>query len=207
MDVDLLSIFAITVVALMVPGPATLLIIGTALSEGRRMALAAASGVVTGSLIWSGLAALGMGAVMLANAWVLEAVRVAGGLYLLYLAYRSARSALRRQAPTPVAGGGRSLEAGYWRGLGQHLSNPKPILFFGSLFALAVPPGASAQTLLAVMATVAAPTIAFFLGCAIAFSRRGVVRHYERARRWIEGTFALIFGAIGLRVLFARAPA
>ncbi len=53
-----------------------------------------------GSLIWSISAALGLGAIMLANAWVFEIIRYFGAAYLMYLAYKSARSAFSSKAMT-----------------------------------------------------------------------------------------------------------
>lgn len=206
MDVSLPTIFMIAVIALLAPGPAVLVIIGTALSQGTRRAMGVAAGIVTVSLMWSALAAFGMAAMIFANAWILEAVRIAGGLYLLFLAGRSALSALRPGLPQPSVAALSSLRAAYGRGLAVHLTNPKPVLFFGSLFALAVPPGASVETLLAVIATVAVPTVLVFFGLAIAFSRPGMVRLYAGARRWIEAAFAIAFGVIGVRMLASRVP-
>ena len=126
MDVSLPTIFVISVLALMSPGPAVLVIVGTALGQGRARALGVAMGVMTGSLLWSAAAAFGLGAIMLAHAWAFEAVRIAGGAYLLFLAYRSARSALRRGELRPSTVMVSSLRAAYLRGLAVHLTNPKP---------------------------------------------------------------------------------
>ena len=60
------------------PGPATLAIAGTSMSGGRRKGLAMAAGITTGSWIWSISAALGLGTLMLANAWAFETIRYLG---------------------------------------------------------------------------------------------------------------------------------
>ncbi|EJM70079.1 hypothetical protein PMI30_00864 [Pseudomonas sp. GM50] len=44
----------------------------------------------------------------------------------------------------------------------------------------------------------------FFCSYAIVFSTAPMIRGYRRARRWIEGTLALVFGAAGLKLLFSR---
>ena len=75
------------------PGPATLTIAGTSMASGRKAGLALASGVTTGSFIWSVSAAFGLGAVMLAHSWLFEIVRYFGAGYLLWLAIKAARSA------------------------------------------------------------------------------------------------------------------
>ena len=59
------------------------------------------SGVMTGSLFWSISAASGLGALMLAHAWLIEMLRYAGAAYLLYLAYKAARDAMTPDAALP----------------------------------------------------------------------------------------------------------
>ncbi|WP_430398775.1 LysE family translocator [Ferrovibrio sp.] len=93
--INLPLILAAALLATGSPGPATLNIAGTAMTAGRPFALAVAGGVATGSLMWSTAAAFGLGAVMLANAWLFELLRYAGAGYLIFLAFKSARSALK----------------------------------------------------------------------------------------------------------------
>lgn len=204
METNLLAIFLVSSVALLSPGPAVLAIISTALSQDRTRALCLAAGVMTASLMWSAAAAFGLGAIMFAHAWVVETVRILGGLYLLFLAYRSARSACLHKNLAVSKLSLTSPGAAYRRGLIIHLTNPKPVLFFGSLFALMVPAGSSPLTLIAVMGTVAAPSAIAFFGYALVFSNGAITVRYLRARRWIDGLFALVFGALGLRVLTSR---
>src|SRR5262245_29080627 len=87
-------ILAAAFVATASPGPATTTIAGTSMVSGRRLGLAVASGITAGSWAWSISAALGLGAIMLANAWMFEVIRYFGAGYLMYLAFKSARSAL-----------------------------------------------------------------------------------------------------------------
>ena len=82
-DINLPMILFAAFLAAGSPGPATLAIAGTSMSSGRRAGLALASGVTTGSFIWSVSAAFGLGALMAANAWVFEVIRYLGAGYLL----------------------------------------------------------------------------------------------------------------------------
>ncbi|WP_445681270.1 LysE family translocator [Radicibacter daui] len=193
------------------PGPTTLALAGTAMRDGRRSALLLASGVMTGSLFWSVSAAFGLGAIMLANAWVFEIMRYLGGGYLLFLAFKSARSALKPGAaqPVPSAAPGVVMDPvparRVWsRGLALHITNPKAILFFGSLYAIGVPATARPLDLVTIIALVGLQSACIFHGYALLFSNAAVVRGYFRLRRWFEGAFALAFGFAGLKILTAR---
>lgn len=202
--VNLPAILAAALVTSASPGPATLAVAGTSMSAGRGHGLALAAGITTGSLCWSIAAALGLGAALMANPWVLEAMRFAGGAYFLYLAFRSARGALRAgDAPTSVMAG-RTLGRTYAKGLLLHLTNPKAIFFFVALYSIGVPHGASAADLGTVIAAVGVQSFLIFHGYALLFSRPALARTYAHLRRWFDATFACAFGYAGMKVLAAR---
>jgi threonine efflux protein len=206
LEVNLPLILLAALVASISPGPATLTLAGTSMASGRASRLALASRITTGSLMWSVAAALGLGAVMLANAWVFELIRYFGAGYLMYLAYKAARSALSSKALATKSfkGGKRSL---YTKGLALHLTNPKAILFFGSLFSLGIPPRTGAQDLALVIAAVGFQSFLVFHGYALLFSSKAMTRTYLRLRRWFEGAFAIGFGAASFKILTAKVQA
>ncbi len=203
-DINLPLILLAALIASCSPGPATLAIAGTSMSAGRGYGLVLASGITTGSLTWSVGAALGLGAVMLANAWAFEMIRYFGACYLLFLAYKSARSAMTpgdlpaRRLSTPT------LRTAYGKGLALHLTNPKAILFFGSLFAVGVPPGSPPEALIMVILAVGLQSALVFHGYALLFSSPPMMTGYMKLRRWFEAVFALAFGAAGMKILTTR---
>ena len=77
------------------PGPATLSIAGTSMENGRKAGLIFALGILAGSACLGLAAASGMSAVMQANAWVFEVLRYLGAAYLLFLAIKALRSAVK----------------------------------------------------------------------------------------------------------------
>ncbi|WP_373636773.1 LysE family translocator [Yoonia sp. BS5-3] len=187
------------------PGPATLAIAGTAMQRGRPAGLAVAGGVVTGSAFWGMAAALGMSALMLAHAWLFTSLRYVGAVFLLYLAYKALRAALKPGATVPVAAIGATRLRQLWlKGTLIHLTNPKAILGWGAVFAVAVPPSAPpAQIWQTFSVLITASSIVFF-GYGFLFSSDHMIRAYVRARRWFEATFGLLFGAAGMALLFTR---
>lgn len=203
-DVNLAVILFAAFLAAGSPGPATLAIAGTSMSSGRKVGLALASGVTTGSFIWSVSAAFGLGAVMAANAWVFEVIRYVGAGYLLWLSFRAARSAWAGNrvvaAPLPPT----TARRAYAKGLALHLTNPKAILFFGALYAIGVPPGTPPQALIVVILAVGLQSLVMFHLFAVIFSSTPLVRGYAAAKRWIEGVFALAFAGIAFKVLTTR---
>jgi threonine/homoserine/homoserine lactone efflux protein len=192
----LVPVLAAALVATASPGPATLAIAREAMAHGRGAGLSLALGVTLGSWTWSALAAGGMGTLLLAHGWMLEAMRVLAALYLGWLAWRSARAALAPGGmPAPAAtASGRS----FVRGLMIHLTNPKALLFFGALYSVGLPPDTSPADVAVVAAAVGMQSLAIFVAMALAFSHGGVVAGYLRLRRAFEAAFAAIFAAAAL---------
>ncbi len=204
LSINLPLILSAAFVASASPGPATLAIADTAMQAGRRTGLALALGVVTGSLTWSIAAALGLAAVMASSVWMLEVLRYCGGAYLLYLAWRSARNAIRGPAARTPQAAEASAARAYARGLALHLTNPKAILFFGSLYTLGISTRTSPVELALVIGAVGLQSTLIFTGYAWLFSNRRMAAGYRRLRRWFDGAFAALFAGLSLKILTAR---
>lgn len=185
------------------PGPATLAISGTAMQAGRLAGLTIAAGIVCGSASWGIAAGLGIGAVMLANVWVFELVRYAGAAYLLYLAVKSLRRAVR-PGDLPIGSGAGDLRRLFLKGMLLHMTNPKAILSWGAIYAIALPAGAGMAQVWQLFAMLIAVSMLVFFGYGLLFSAPRVARGYARARRWFDGLFAALFGAASIKILTAR---
>ena len=187
------------------PGPATMGIAGTAMASGRRSALAFALGILAGSAAWGIAAALGLSAIMLANVWLFEILRYAGAAYLGWLAIKALRNAFsadqNTKVGTPFSGSARSL---FLKGTAIHLTNPKAILSWGSIYAIVAPPTATPAMLFGYFGLLYAGSIMIFLGYALLFSSEKVVRAYAKARRWFDLAFAGFFGVASFKILTAR---
>lgn len=203
-DLNLPIILLATFIAVASPGPATLAIAGTSMKYGRRYGLILAAGIATGSISWAIFAALGLGTIMMSNAWAFSTLRYLGACYLLFLAYKSARSAFSKSDVTNTQIKINSTKSAYFKGLALHLTNPKPILFFGSLFAVGVPQQASVSALVIIIMAIAVQNIIVFHGYALLFSSKKIVAGYTKLRRWFESVFALMFGAAGFKILISE---
>src|SRR5229473_7087427 len=119
--------YATFFVGLASPGPNILAVLGTSMSVGRRSGLALALGVAAGSFCWAMLSVVGLSALIASYAAALRGIKVAGGLYLLWLAYKTFRSALSTQdlEARTLAGSARGPLSYTVRGLTIQMTNPK----------------------------------------------------------------------------------
>ncbi|MDS7597691.1 LysE family translocator [Agrobacterium tumefaciens] len=203
----LLLVYTAYIIAVASPGPSNMAIMGVAMSQGRKPALMLALGVVTGSFSWAALAATGISAVLATYAQALFVIKIAGGVYLLYLAFKSARSAMSHQPFRVMAaeeGRRPDYRALYRRGLFLHIANPKAVLGWIAIMSIGLRPGADASTLTAILIGCGILGVTIFCGYALLFSTAPAIRIYQRSRRYIEGALAMFFGFAGIRLLLSR---
>ena len=120
---------ALYAVAIAVPGPGVISIVARALNSGFRATVPACLGIMAGDLILMTLSAFGLALVAQAMGGLFTLVRVAGGLYLIFLGYKywTAKAAIAAEIVPE------SARRGFLTQMGITLSNPKAIAFFVAL--------------------------------------------------------------------------
>lgn len=203
----LLLVFTAYIVGAASPGPSNMRIMGVAMHQGRKPALLLAAGVISGSFFWGTMAATGVSAILAQYAQALITLKIIGGTYLLYLAIKAARSAATSNAHFANEMAASPAVSGfglYRRGLLMHLTNPKALLGWVATMTLGLGPQATPVTVAIILAGCAVLSVTIFCSYAIVFSTAPMIRGYRRARRWIEGTLAIVFGSAGMKLLFWR---
>lgn len=143
-DVEHLGAFvAAALLVIVVPGPATLFVLGQARGS-QRHALLAVAGLVAGDVALITAAGLGLGALLLQWPAALTTLRVIGAAYVAWLGIAMLRSASGDAAAVAAAdgaGSGHACARAFVPALLLTLGNPKPILFFGAFFPLFIEAG------------------------------------------------------------------
>jgi threonine/homoserine/homoserine lactone efflux protein len=164
-----------------------------------------ALGVMTGSFFWALLATLGVSEALIAWSHFIMAIKVFGGVYLLWLAFKSGRSALTMtRSAAHQAERSQPLANLYGRGALLHLTNPKAILVWISIAALASSTGTGKVHAIAVIPGCVVIGMLVFGGYAVVFSTATARRLYTRTRRALEGCLAIVFGVAGTKLLTSR---
>lgn len=196
----LIEIFLVHLAAMASPGPNVLVVIRTAIAQSRRAALFCAAGVATGAAIWAGGAALGLGLVIDNFAVAYDALRVLGGIYLVYIGVRTARASA---GPVKAPGGAqpRASDRRAWRrGLLTNLANPKAGVFFTSVFATLLPADSSTALRVAAVAVIVVDALVWHALLAVVLSSPPAQARYLHARRWIDRVAGVVMIGFGLRL-------
>jgi threonine/homoserine/homoserine lactone efflux protein len=202
MDITpLVTIAVLHLAATMSPGPGFVLVTRISATSPRRSALQAAAGTVLGSLIWATAALLGFQVMLAKAAWVYRTLQTAGGLYLAFLGVAMWRLA---RVPLPVDGASTRSSGlnAFWQALSLALSNPKVVVFFGTVFATAFTPTSPAILRWAALLIVLGNESIWFGSLAMAFGRPPVRRIYARAKASLERFFGLILLSFGGKLLW-----
>jgi threonine/homoserine/homoserine lactone efflux protein len=118
-------LFALAAIALiLIPGPNMLFVVAQSLAGGRRAGVAAALGLLTGTLIYVTATAVGVAAIIASSALAFDALRYLGAAYLIYLGVKAWRT---RDTPLSI---GVMRGRAYRQAIVVQLLNPKVALFF-----------------------------------------------------------------------------
>lgn len=197
----LLTLYGVYLLAAMSPGPAVAFVMRTAVGS-RAMGRRAALGVSTGTALWVCVAALGLSAAVQGSPRLVSALRLAGGLYFLWLGWKLGREAARARGPEVSPGfQPRSARAAYLQGLAANGGNPGTALFFTGLFGLyevhLMPAAAQAAAYLGIPLL----SLAWYGSLALVFSAPRLARAYLSLRRPLDAALALLFLFLGARLI------
>jgi amino acid exporter len=193
------GLFALTFLS---PGPNLLLIVQSSLAAGRGAGLAAGLGVALGDGLYAALGLLGMSALVSAGGALFSAVKIGGGLFLLWFGWRLLRGSTDFAVPVPGAAARAPLARYFWRGLLTDLANPQTVLFFASIFAVTLHADTPAWARVLAWLGILAASVTWRVALSTAFSRQRVRGLYARARRPLERVAGAALGLFGARLLY-----
>ena len=208
-DLPVLLAFTLAgLVLFLTPGPDMSLWLAKTVSGGRRAGFAAMLGTSGGCCVHSVLAAGGISVLVAASPVAFNVMKVAGALYLLWLAVQT----LRHGTALDVAESGPTRTLPWWptflTGFGVNLANPKVVIFFITFlpgFVAASDPHASGKLLFLGLYFVALNivlSIALISGAARVVR---LLRRNPRVLRVVDWVFAGVFGVFALTILRAQA--
>lgn len=198
----LIPIALFLMVGVVSPGPSFILVAQTAMAKSRAQGLYAALGMGVGAAIFAAVASMGLFVLLDSVPWLYLMLKIAGGSYLCFLAFKMWRGASTPSEVTDASGATHEKTANaFLLGLFTQLSNPKTAIVFASAFAAFLP--------------ASVPTGAFAIICGLAFiidagwymlvaatlSTRRAQRVYAGAKTTINRVASGVVGAMGVKLL------
>ncbi len=145
----ILSFLATSVLLTLAPGPDIIFVVTKSMSRGARAGISVATGLCTGIFFHTSLAAFGVSLILRESALAFGALKIAGTLYLLWLAFQAFRHRNDVPAGNAETETGMQQKSGnaetffrlYRTGVLMNVLNPKVALFFLALLPQFVPAG------------------------------------------------------------------
>lgn len=208
MDPSIVVAFALACVVIsVVPGPDMMFILANGVARGRAAGVVAAAGMSTGLAGHTVAAALGLGAVLQAAPVALDAVRIVGAVFLVYLAISTLRSARDVAGDAQAKFGRRSLRRTYVMATLVNLSNPKVVLFYLAFFPQFVTEGGWAMPVQFLVMGAILIVIGFVVDAGVgvaAGALSAVLLRRPSVQRWLNRLSAAIFGGLAVRLVADR---
>lgn len=198
----LFSILGALLVGAISPGPSFVFVVRTSVAQSRREGVAAALAMGIGAMLFGALALLGLRTLIAGGGWLYVALKIAGGLYLLYLAFQIWRHAREPIAVRGEGAGGSSLPRAFAMGLATQLSNPKIVAVFAAVFAALLPAEPPLWLDLALPPLIFVQETAWYALVAVAFSSARPRAAYLRAKTWIDRIAGSVIGLLGARLVW-----
>jgi threonine efflux protein len=198
----LLALLAVDVLAVISPGPNFLIVTGSSMRRGRSQGLIAVLGILSANLIWVVAALLGLSVLFELVPWLYGTVKILGGGYLLYLALQYWRTPIHTaeagEQPRP------NFSGSYLLGFVTGLTNPKSLVYFGSVFTLFVGPSSPVWVEAVAAAIVLLNGALWYGGVALFFGSTRVQRAYRSIERVLNRVTGAVMAGFGLRLLWER---
>lgn len=202
MDLPLLLVFwAGFGLAVMSPGPNFAMLLGTAVRDGRGVALSAAVGMATGEVVWGFATVFGLAALADGHPRAMTLLSWAGGTYLLYLGVRHWVSAWRGEVVEIWEDTAQRPGRGFGRGLAVMLLNGKAGVFWAALAGVLVQGGAGTETIVAAVLGATVISLVWHGLLALALSAEEVGRFYRRTQRGFDAVLGTVLVGLSVRLL------
>lgn len=194
-----LAVAALLTMGAVSPGPAVLMSARTGVTEGLRTGFFLAMGIGLGAVIWAALALSGLAALFKIAPALLWAFKIAGGLYLIWMAVQMWRHAAD---PLPDTTGlpPRSALSAFRLGLVTQLSNPKPAIVLSAIFIGTVPPGTPLWVLVCLLSFLFTVETLWNTIVARVFSLPATRRAYVGAKSAMDRSFGGLLALLGAKI-------
>ena len=194
------TIWFLHLLAAVSPGPAVVMSARTGVIEGMRTGAMLAAGIGIGGVIWAAFALAGLTLLFQTAPVILIALKLLGGAYLVYMAWK-----LWKSADQPLDMGNadappRSAFSAIRLGIFTQLANPKPAVLFSAIFLGTVPADTSLWAYAAILLAVFLNETLWNILVARIFSLNKTRQGYISLKTLIDRLFGGALALLGLKI-------
>ncbi len=186
-------------IAVITPGPNSIVTINTVLKDGRKNGYLTVLGIVIGTAIWALSGFLGISILFKIAPLMYTAIKMIGAIYLIYFGIKKLmpRRDNNKSNDDKLGIKGSNIRTGVL----VSLSNPKTAIFIASLFATIVPEDSMIIEKTIFFITITIVSFIWYLTLATVFSIKKLKDKYGLIEKKIEKIFGTVFVLFGIKIL------
>ena len=203
---DVLIFTAACLLMVLTPGPNMIYLISRSICQGRAAGVTSLVGVVAGFFVHMLAAAVGLAAVFLAVPMAYEALKWAGALYLLWMAWQAVRPGARSpfEARELVPDSSSKLVA---MGFLTSVLNPKVALFYLSILPQFISPAHGSMFIQSILLGLIQISVSFTVNLLIALFAAGIAVWFVRNPLWLavqRYVMGFVLAALAVRLMLEQ---
>jgi RhtB (resistance to homoserine/threonine) family protein len=204
---ELASLMAVFSFAIVAPGADTAMVMRQAMVHGRRAAILTSIGIGTSLMFHVTYTILGLGIIISQSLLLFGIIKWVGAAYLIYMGVMALRAGATDLSPASGEAEAPRQSAFRAFGLGflANALNPKPVLFFLSIFSALVSASTPGTVKFGYGLVMATCLIAWFVGVSFFMTTPRMRAVFSRMSKWINRASGLVFIAFGLKLAAAKA--
>ncbi|MBQ0831732.1 LysE family transporter [Marinobacter sp.] len=200
---EFLTVALVHLLAVASPGPDFAVMIRQALCQSRQNALLTSVGIGAGILVHVSYSLLGIGLIIQQSILLFTILKIAGALYLTWIAVQCLKARAGRVYVETEAGTEQSGFAALRLGFLTNALNPKATLFFVSLFSVVISPGTPMPIQAGYGAYMALATGLWFTLVAVFFTLPAVRKGFNRFGHWLDRLMGGVLLLLAGQLLFS----
>ncbi len=198
-----LLITGIHLLAAISPGPDFIYVSQQTLSRGRVAGLMCAIGIALGLGVHIAYSVLGLAAVIASASWLLTAIKIVGGVYLIYLGIQGLRAKMKHEVVevSAVANAPTDLKTVIWKGFLCNVLNPKAPVYLVSVFTVVLSPDMPLWQLTVYGVWMMILQYIWFAIVACLLSIPRINHQFQKAGPWINRILGSALAGLGIKVI------
>ena len=203
---DLLIFAAACLLMVLTPGPNMIYLISRSICQGRKAGVTSLLGVVAGFFVHMFAAAVGLTAVFLAVPMAYEALKWAGALYLLWMAWQAVRPGARSPFEAQELAPDSSSKL-VMMGFMTSVLNPKVAVFYLSVFPQFISPEHGSMFTQSMMLGLTQISVSFTVNLLIALFASGIAVWFVRNPLWLavqRYVMGCVLAALAVRLMLEQ---
>lgn len=204
---EFLTFLVIAFIAMASPGPDFAICLRHSLKHGKYAGIMSAIGISLGILLHATYTLLGFGLIIAQSVVVFTIFKVIGAFYLIYIGFKALRTPKdETQHESQKQESQASLKSSFYAGFITNALNPKVTLTFLSLFTLVVSPSTPIHVQILYASCMALMSLLWFSLLSLIFTSKPIHKLFKKVSHWVERGAGAFFIAIGIRLIFTKAP-